>query len=170
MLTYHERRRRNWTPSLRSRRQTASSEAPSAAAREAPSQLASPLGGGNSNWRKTRRRRSAIFGGLARPRPIPQPGQPSCRKPLAPQTHRIRPHAKLAANRVVPFALQASQNNLGPFHQASLLRPTSSQGHQFTSLLGGAGQGYRDPCHRTPQLVCSTDASYLISYINAIRH
>ena len=112
----------------------------------------------------------AIFGGLARPSPIPQPGQPSCRKALAPQTHRIRPHAKLAANRVVPFALQAGQNNLGPFHQAGLLRPASSKRHQLTSLLGGAGQGYRDPCHRTPQLVCSTKASYLISYNNAIRH
>jgi hypothetical protein len=49
-------------------------------------------------------------------------------------------------------------------------RPTSSKGHQLRSLLGGAGQGYRDPCHRTPQLVWSTDASYLISYTNAIRH
>jgi hypothetical protein len=54
--------------------------------------------------------------------------------------------------------------------RSSPWRARSSQGHQFTSLLGGAGQGYRDPCHRTPQLVYSTDASYLILYINAIRH
>ena len=40
VLMHQERRRRNWTPSLRSRRQTASSEAPNAAASEAPSQLA----------------------------------------------------------------------------------------------------------------------------------
>jgi hypothetical protein len=62
----------------------------------------------------------AIFGGLARPSPNAQPGQPSCRKALAPQTHRIRPHPELAANRVVPFALQAGQNNLGPFQACRL--------------------------------------------------
>src|SRR4029077_2661419 len=61
VLRHHERRRRNWTPSRRSRRQTASSEAPGAAAREAPSQLANPLGGGNSSWRRTRRRNTAPY-------------------------------------------------------------------------------------------------------------
>src|ERR1700730_18823713 len=106
VLTHQERRRRNWTPSLRSRRQTASSEAPNAAAREAPSQLANPLGGGNSSWRRTRSRNSApylgVLPGRARSR---SPASPVAAKALAPQTHRIRPHAELAANRVVPFAL-----------------------------------------------------------------
>src|SRR5260370_30508407 len=83
MLTHHERRRRNWTPSLRSKRQTASSEAPNAAAREAPSQLASPWGGGNSNWRRTRRRKSApylaVLPGRARSR---SPASPAAAKRL----------------------------------------------------------------------------------------
>src|SRR5260370_569524 len=98
------------------------------------------------------------------------PGQPGTRRATDATAHRLRPHTKQAANRGVPFAFQASQNNLRPFPQAGLLRPTSSKGHQFASLLGGAGQGYRDPWHRTPQLVSSTEASYLISYTNAIRH
>src|SRR5260370_25362496 len=40
VLTHHERRRRHWTPSRRSSRPTASSEAPNAAASKAPSHLA----------------------------------------------------------------------------------------------------------------------------------
>src|ERR1700694_3248006 len=56
VLTHHERRRRSCTPSLRNKRHIASSETPRAAATDAPSQLADPLGGGNSSWCRTRRR------------------------------------------------------------------------------------------------------------------
>ena len=64
VLAHHERRRRSCTPSLRNSRHTASSETPNANATDAPSQLADPLGGGNSNWRRTRRRRSAPYFGV----------------------------------------------------------------------------------------------------------
>src|SRR4029077_18448211 len=83
VLTHHERRRRSCTPSLRNKRDIAPSETPRAAATDAPSQLADPLGGGNSSWCRTRRRRSAPYFGScpAAPdratRPVPPP-QSAC--------------------------------------------------------------------------------------------
>src|ERR1700730_562577 len=77
VLTHHERRRRSCTPSLRNKRHIASSETPRAAATDAPSQLADPLGGGNSSWRRTRRRRSAPYFGVC-------PARPRSRNPASP--------------------------------------------------------------------------------------
>src|ERR1700694_3691824 len=77
VLTHHKRRRRSCTPSLRNKRHIASSETPRAAATDAPPQLADPLGGGNSSWRRTRRRRSAPYFGVL-------PGRTRSRNPASP--------------------------------------------------------------------------------------
>jgi len=101
---------------------------------------------------------------------IAQPGQTSCRKPLAPDTDRVGPHPKLARHLIVPLAIKASENDLGTLDQAGLLSTATGKAHQFRSLLGRTRQRHRDPGHTTPQLVCRPEVSYKISHFNAIKH
>src|ERR1700730_18341840 len=139
--THQERRRRNLTASLRSRRPNASSAPPNAPGAQTPPQLATPLGGGNSSWRRTRRRKSApylaVLPGRARSR---SPASPAAAKRLrhTPTVFGRTPNSRPTAS----FRLPSRQaKTILARSTRSLLRPTSSEGHQFTSLLGGAGQG-----------------------------
>src|ERR1700756_2881227 len=60
----------------------------------------------------------SVFGLLARPRLIAQPGDAAGGKSLAPQANRVGPHTKLARHRVIALALQASENNPGTLDKA----------------------------------------------------
>src|SRR5271154_2461697 len=111
-----------------------------------------------------------VFWFLAWPRLIAQPGYTPGRKPLAPQTDRVWPYPKLARHLVVPLTIQTSQNDLGTLDQASLLATAAGKVHQFNSLFGRTLHRHRNPGHQTPQLVWKPEASYKISYFNAIRY
>src|SRR5262249_41884101 len=157
--------------SWRKARQTASSETPRAAASEPPIPSGQP-------WRRRQfqlpqdalAQLGSVFGLLARPRLIAQPGDAAGGKSLAPQANRVGPHAKLARHLVIALALQASENNPGTLDKAGFRGTAAGKVLQFSSLLGRTRQRHRDPRHETPQLVCEAEVSYEISHINAIKH
>src|SRR6516164_3397209 len=120
-------------PSLRNTRQIAASETPSAADSVPPPHPANPGGDGNSNCRRMRRRNASRIL-VSCPAAADRTARRSpCRKPLAPPTHRIRPHPKFARDLVLPLAIKASQNDLSTLDQAGFRGAASgdpSSAHQ----------------------------------------